>query len=95
MTVSMLTTRLSSVITGCGSNETTCSRRSISCRTRSTNGITIASPGERVVWYRPSRSTTPACACGTTLIVRQSVNSTRNATTSNTMSGSHPKPLYS
>ena len=30
MTVSMLTTRLSSVITGCGGNETTCSRRSIS-----------------------------------------------------------------
>ena len=30
MTESMLTTRLSSVITGCGGNETTCSRRSMS-----------------------------------------------------------------
>ena len=30
MTVSMVTTRLSSVITGCGGKETTCSRRSIS-----------------------------------------------------------------
>ena len=45
MTVSMLTTRLSSVITGCGWNETTCSRRSIISRTRSTNGTTIVSPG--------------------------------------------------
>ena len=45
MTVSMLTTRLSSVITGCGSNDTACSRMSCSCRSRSTNGITIASPG--------------------------------------------------
>ena len=38
MTVSMLTTRLSSVITGCGGNETTVSRRSISGFTRSTYG---------------------------------------------------------
>ena len=30
MTVSIWITRLSSVITGCGGNETTCSRRSIS-----------------------------------------------------------------
>src|SRR4051795_1237651 len=34
MTVSMPTTRLSSVMTGCGGNETTCSRRSISGFTR-------------------------------------------------------------
>ena len=48
MTVSMLTTRLSSVITGCGGNETTCSRRSISGRSRSTNGTTSARPGVSV-----------------------------------------------
>src|SRR5436305_1405363 len=46
MTESMLTTRLSSVITGCGGNETTCSRRSSSGRTRATNGTQSASPGE-------------------------------------------------
>ena len=40
-----MTTRLSSVITGCGGNETTCSRRSISGRSRSTNGTTIVRPG--------------------------------------------------
>ena len=33
MTVSMLTTRLSHVITGCGGNDTTCSRRSMLART--------------------------------------------------------------
>jgi hypothetical protein len=44
----MLTTRLSSVITGCGWKDTTCSRRSISGRMRSTNGTIIASPGESV-----------------------------------------------
>src|SRR5919108_566793 len=38
MTVSIPTTRLSSVITGWGGNETTCSRRSSSGFTRSTNG---------------------------------------------------------
>jgi hypothetical protein len=46
----MLTTRLSSVITGCGWNETTCSRRSISGRSRSMNGITMATPGLSVRW---------------------------------------------
>src|SRR3954470_13037881 len=45
MTESMLTTRLSSVITGCGGNETTCSRRSRSGRTASTNGTTMGRPG--------------------------------------------------
>ena len=50
MTESMLTTRLSSVITGCGGNDTTCSRRSISGRSRSMNGTTSARPGvERAV----------------------------------------------
>src|SRR4249920_1855455 len=89
----MLTVRLSSVITGCGLNETTCSRISIRWRTRSTKGITIASPGERVLWNRPRRSTTAACACGMTLIVRQSVNRTRNAIPSNTMSAAIEAPL--
>ncbi len=50
MTVSMWITRLSSVITGWGGNETTCSRRSISGRTRSTYGMTSASPASRVRW---------------------------------------------
>ena len=45
MTESMLTTRLSSVITGCGGNETTCSRRSIVARMRSTKGTTSVRPG--------------------------------------------------
>src|SRR5215471_12027328 len=40
MTESMFTTRLSCVITGCGSNEMTCSRRSSNGFTRSTNGTT-------------------------------------------------------
>jgi hypothetical protein len=48
MTVSMPTTRLSSVITGCGGNETTCSRRSISGFTRSMNGTIRVSPGSSV-----------------------------------------------
>jgi len=37
-TVSMLTVRLSSVITGCGGNETTRSRRSTRARILSING---------------------------------------------------------
>src|SRR3954453_9426965 len=65
MTVSMPTTRLSSVMTGCGGNETTCSRRSIRGFKRSTNGMISASPGSSVRWKRPRRSTTPARACGT------------------------------
>ncbi len=48
MTESMLTTRLSSVITGCGGNETTCSRRSMVARMRSMKGTTSVSPGESV-----------------------------------------------
>ena len=50
MTVSMPTTRLSAVITGCGGKETTCSRRSIIGRSRSTNGTRIVSPGVSVRW---------------------------------------------
>ena len=44
MTVSMLTTRLSEVITGCGGKDTTCSRRSTLARTLSTNGIRRCRP---------------------------------------------------
>ena len=50
MTESMLTTRLSSVITGCGGNDTTCSRRSMSGRSRSTYGTSSDSPAFSVRW---------------------------------------------
>src|SRR3954451_9927457 len=79
MTESMFTVRLSSVMTGCGGNETTCSRRSISGRTRSTYGTTSASPGWSVRRERPRRSTTPARAGGTIRIERATVTSTTNA----------------
>src|SRR6266545_4936904 len=85
MTESMLTTRLSSVITGCGSNDITCSRRSSSGRTRSMNGITIASPGVNVREYRPRRSTTPARAWGITRTVFASMSSTNSAMTARTI----------
>ena len=65
MTVLMPTTRLSLVMTGCGGKLTTCSRRSISGRSRSMNGITMFRPACSVRWYRPNRSTMPARACGT------------------------------
>ena len=61
----MLTTRLSSVITGWPSKATTCSRRSISGLTRSTNGTMKFIPGSSVLRYRPNRSTFRARACGT------------------------------
>jgi len=48
MTVSIPTTRLSSVMTGCGGNATTCSRRSISGFTRSMNGTISVSPASSV-----------------------------------------------
>src|SRR5919204_2722689 len=86
MTESIETTRLSSVITGCGLKETTCSRRSIRGRRRSMNGTTIASPGVSVRWKRPSRSTMPAFACGTIRIVLASMMTTKRATTRMTMS---------
>ena len=60
--MSIETTRLSSVITGCGGKDTTCSRMSMSGRTRSMNGMRMFSPGSSVLWYLPSRSTTPAVA---------------------------------
>ena len=95
MTESIETTRLSSVITGCGSNETTCSRRSISGLSRSTNGITTCRPGVSVEWYRPTRSTTPARACGMTLIVRAKTPITKSTTTAMTMNATSMASSYS
>src|SRR3954469_15702359 len=95
MTVSMLTTRLSSVITGCGGNETTCSRRSISGRTRSMNGTISAKPGVSVRLERRSRSTTRARACGTMRIERESVATTNAATTRMTISATTGAPSCS
>src|SRR5690348_2399343 len=64
----------------------TCSRRSMFARTRSTKGTRRFSPGERVRLYRPRRSTTLACACGTMvrLLAQTMINS--RATTSIAMS---------
>src|SRR5581483_1923556 len=81
MTVSMLTTRLSWVMTGCGGKLTTCSRRSSSGRIRSTNGTSTVNPGEHTRWNRPRRSTMPAVACGTIRMVRAKVTTTTKATT--------------
>src|SRR5680860_1278350 len=79
MTVSIDTTRLSSVITGCGGNETTLSRRSTVSRTRSMNGVIMLRPAGSVVRYLPNRSTTEARACGTILIVSLNTDTTRMA----------------
>src|SRR4051794_36765195 len=86
MTESMFTVRLSSVMTGCGGKETTCSRRAISRRPRSTYGTSSARPGSSVRSNRPRRSTTPARACGTLRIERATVRSTTNAIASSTIS---------
>ena len=94
MTESMLTTRLSSVITGCGGKETTCSRRSISGLMRSTNGTTSARPGVRVREYRPSRSTTAARACGMIRTVRTSVMSTKSTMTAGMIQKYIQAPLF-
>src|ERR1700749_1026844 len=77
----MFTTRLSSVITGWLSNETTCSRRSICVFTRSTNGTMKFRPGSRVLRYRPNRSTFRARACGMIRTERTTVSRTMRATT--------------
>src|SRR5512133_3834782 len=93
MTVSIETTTLSSVITGWGLNETTCSRRSTISRIRSTNGTTIASPALSVREYRPNRSTTPARAWGTMRIVRARVMNTRAVTMRGTINVATPDLL--
>src|SRR3954451_21111978 len=82
MTESMATVRLSDVMTGCGGKLTTCSRRSINGRMRSTNGTRIVSPGVAVRTYRPNRSTTAGRACGTIRTERTRTNSTTTRTTS-------------
>ncbi len=66
-TVSIETVRLSCVMTGCGGNDTTCSRRSTRARTLSRNGTRKFSPGPATVRNRPSLSMTADCACGTTI----------------------------
>src|ERR671919_55958 len=53
MTVSMLMTRLSSVMTGCGGKEKTCSRRAISGLTRAKEGTARARAGSRGRWEGP------------------------------------------
>ena len=58
----MLRVRLSSVITGCGGNDTTRSRRSTRARMRSMNGTNSVSCPLTVRLYRPSRSITAASA---------------------------------
>src|SRR6266702_1828717 len=85
MTVSMLTTRLSWVMTGCGGKLTTCSRRSRSGSSRSTNGVTMFSPACRVRWYRPNRSTMPALAWGTMRTDRLITTTTRMTKTTSRM----------
>ena len=96
MTVSMLTTRLSSVITGCGGNETTCSRRSISGRTPVDERDDEREPRRQraVVAAEPLHD--PACACGTIRTVRREGEQRRTATTASaTMQSDHAELLYS
>ena len=94
-TVSIPTETLSSVITGCGGNVTTCSRKSMRGRTRSMNGMTIVSPGSSVRLYRPNRSTTPARACGMTRTVRAAMNSAKTTSTTATISPTMPRSYSS
>jgi hypothetical protein len=77
-TVSIETTRLSEVITGCGGKLTTCSRMSTLDRTASISGTRRLNPGVSVFWYRPSRSTTNMRCCGTTRTDRIMATSTNS-----------------
>src|ERR1700722_8578164 len=82
----MPTTRLSRVMTGWGGKLNTCSRRSRSGSSRSTNGTTMFSPAFSVRWYRPNRSTIPARACGMMRTDRQTTRAMRaTRTTSRTV----------
>src|SRR6478735_9198565 len=90
----MDTTRLSSVITGCGGKETTCSRRSSNGRSLSTKGIRIVSPGLSVRWYLPRRSTTPARACGMIRTDRTKTMMTNTIRTTSTTASAVP-PAFS
>src|SRR5450759_3397569 len=82
MTVSMLTTRLSDVITGCGGNDTTCSRRSTLARTLSTNGTRKWRPPSRVRENLPSLSMISDVCCWTIRTVL-TMTITANTTNSN------------
>ena len=53
---------------------------------RSTNGTRKLSPGVSVPWYLPSRSTTQAFCCGTTLIARTTKVAAMTTRTRATMS---------
>src|SRR5271168_3431803 len=91
----MPTTRLSRVMTGCGGKLTTCSRRSIKGRSRSTNGVTTFRPAFSVRWYRPNRSTIPAVACGMIRMartMRTTTTTSRMVATRVLMIGSPPRP---
>jgi hypothetical protein len=68
-------------MTGCGGNETTCSRMSMSGRTLSMNGTSRLRPGSSVLWYLPRRSTTPALAWGMIRMDRASTVSTNTTRT--------------
>src|SRR5271168_2682337 len=81
----MPTTRLSRVMTGCGGKLTTCSRRSMSGRSRSTNGVTTFRPACSVRWYRPNRSTIPAVACGMMRTDRAMTSTMRTTRTTSRM----------
>ncbi len=84
-TVSIDTVRLSCVITGCGGNDTTCSRRSTFARTLSRKGTRKFNPGDATVRNRPSRSTTADWACGTTINAFVTTMTTNSASTATTM----------
>src|SRR5690606_9911763 len=75
----MFTTRLSSVITGCGCDENTCSRMSSLVLMRSATGMMKFSPGWSVVRNRPKRSTLYRCAWGTIRTVETTANTTSTA----------------
>src|SRR5690606_29872075 len=93
MTVSIDTTRLSEVITGCGGKETTCSRRSTPARTWSTNGMRKWRPAYITVLNLPSRSTMSATACGTIRTARQIAMTTNRASRTRTTVSTRPPVL--
>src|ERR1700722_4122274 len=82
----MFSVRLSSVMTGCGGNDTTRSRRSIRARMRSMKGTSRVSCPLTVRLYRPNRSITAASACGisaTDLATTTMANITRTTSSTN------------
>ena len=81
LVVSIDTTRLSDVITGCGGKLTTCSRISTLVRTASTNGTNRFRPGFKVRLYLPRRSTTSIRCCGTMRTDRTKVITAKRAMT--------------